>query len=215
MIQYVISYLNQIKRETRYIFVVNRADCRKFHLDNTLRLLTNGNCQIVYQDGDAKGAVCSALLASEYINNDDPLIISNGDQYIEEDLNQVLDKFERKKVDAGLICFDSVHPKWSFVRIEGADQVVETAEKNPISRNAIAGFYYFRKGSDFIHAAMSTISKDSQVNGLYFIAPTYNELVLEGKSVQMHKIDNAQYHSFYSLQKIQEFEKDRPKFNPL
>ena len=53
-------------------------------------------------------------------------------------------------MDGGVIVFDSVHPRWSFVRVDKAGFVIETAEKRPISRLATAGFYYFRRGADFV-----------------------------------------------------------------
>ncbi|HEY9702653.1 MAG TPA: hypothetical protein V6C58_09415, partial [Allocoleopsis sp.] len=85
-------------------------------------------------------------------------------------------------------------------------KVVETAEKKPISRNAIAGFYYFKHGKDFVSAAFKSIEKDANVNGLYFVAPTYNELVLENKHIGVTFIDSSVYHSFYSPAKIAEYE---------
>jgi len=207
MIQYAIDYLRSIKRPTRFIFVIRANDSIRFHLDNTLALLAPTNSIIVRQEGDTKGAVCSCLLAIEHINNEDPLIISNADQFINHNIEEVIDEFEKKKTDGGVICFDSVHPQWSYARLDSNSNVLQTAEKNPISRNAIAGFYYFRQGADFVRAAQDSILNRADVNGLYYIAPTYNELILEGKTIAMHIIDKRCYHSFYSLQKIEEFEK--------
>src|SRR5581483_2467538 len=84
MIEYVFKYLKTIVLPKRYIFIVNHEDCRSFHLDETLRLLADGDeILIVEQHADARGAVCSCLLAVDYINNGEPLIISNGDQFID------------------------------------------------------------------------------------------------------------------------------------
>jgi NDP-sugar pyrophosphorylase family protein len=207
MIEYVISYLSKIRQPKRFIFVINQEDALKYHLDNTLRLLTEEHeCVIIQQTGPAKGAVCSSLLAVEYINNDDPLIITNADQFISGDINAVLLKLTKSEPDAGVICFESVHPKWSYVRLDGEGHVVETAEKNPISRNAIAGLYYYRRGHSFVSSAQRSIMNDVQLNGAYYVAPSMNELILEGKRIDTVRIPTESYHSFYSLQKIKEFE---------
>jgi dTDP-glucose pyrophosphorylase len=205
MIQVIIEKFMTISDKKQFIFVINREDCDKFHIDSVVSLLTNNEAKIVYLSGDTKGAACSVLMGISYINNDDELIIANGDQIIGNDLNNILKDFRLRNLDGGLICFDSVHPKWSYAKLEN-DRVVETAEKKPISRNAIAGFYYFKHGKDFVSAAFKSIEKDANVNGLYFIAPTYNELVLENKNLGVTFIDISDYHSFYSPAKISEYE---------
>lgn len=207
MIEIVLDNLCKIKKGKRFIFIVNPDDCHKYHLDNVLNLLTDNNCIIIKLASETKGAACSSLMAIEHINNQDKLLISNGDQVINKDLNEILDHFEKKNIYAGAVCFDSVHPKWSYVRLDENNKIVETAEKRPISKNAIAGLYYFKHGSDFVTSAMKTIEKDANVNGLYYIAPTLNEMVLENKNLEIFKIQNNQYHSFYSPQKIKEYEK--------
>jgi len=60
---------------------------------------------------------------------------------------------------------------------------------------------------DFIPSAMSMIQKDTSVNGLYYISPTLNEMVLKNKKMMIEKIDNSKYHTFYTPQKIQEYER--------
>ncbi len=207
MIELLIGNFMAINKERKFIFIVNQSDCEKYHLDNTLKLLTDYNCEIIKVSGETKGAACSVLLAVEYINNDNELVISNGDQLIDRDLNEVLEHFEKRKVDAGVICFESVHPKWSYVQLDEDGKIMEMAEKRPISKNAIAGFYYFRQGCDFVNSAMKSIEKGASVNGIYYIAPTFNELILENKHLEIFRIESSQYHSFYSPQKISEYEK--------
>jgi NDP-sugar pyrophosphorylase family protein len=206
MIELLLESFSNIEEEHSFIFIVQQEDCRKYHLDNTLRLLTDGKCDIVVLNHLAQGAACSALMAIDYIDSSNKLVISNGDQIIDGDMNHFLQYMEEKKSDAGAICFESVHPKWSYVRLDEHGSIVETAEKRPISKNAIAGFYYFKHGSDFVKSAMKSIEKDSSVDGLYYIAPTLNEMVLENKRLDVYKIENHRYHSFYSPQKIKEYE---------
>ena len=147
-------------------------------------------------------------MAIEHMDNPDKLVISNGDQVIEEDLNRPLSFFDERRADAGVIAFESVHPKWSYVRLGTDGRVIETAEKRPISKHAIAGFYYFKRGSDFVKSAMQSIEKDASVNGIYFIAPCINEMVLQNKRIEMFPIEDRRYRSFYSPQKIKEYEKE-------
>lgn len=206
LIERVVDCFNRIKQKKYYIFVVNAADCRMYHLDNVLRLITEDNCVIIQLEKHTRGAACSAMMAIERINNNEPLIISNSDHIIDYDLNLVLERFQSRNIDAGTICFESVHPKWSFVRLDENGKIVETAEKRPLSKNAIAGFYYFSKGSDFVTGAMQMIEKDVNVGGCYYVALVMNELVLEGKNLEIFRIPQELYHNFYSPHKIKEYE---------
>ncbi|MGB6329377.1 MAG: glycosyltransferase family 2 protein [Halarcobacter sp.] len=203
MIELVINNFDTIKEKKQFIFIVNSDDCKKYHLDNVLNLLTNDNCKIIQINYDTKGAACSAMMAIEYINNEEPLIIANADQLFDDDLGEVISTFNN--VDGGVISFESIHPRWSYVRVDEHNYIVETAEKRPLSKHAIAGFFYFKEGKDFIDSAMNMIKKDVNVNKLYYISPTFNEMVLNNKKLTVKTIDNDKYHTFYTPQKIKEY----------
>lgn len=206
MIEHVIHNLNQIQCEKNYIFIVHDSDCKKFYLDNVLNLLTEYNCKIVKLRHETKGAACSVMMAVDSVNNDQPLIISNADQLFNVDLQNIITQFE--SADAGVITFNSIHPRWSYVRADNqSNYVIEASEKRPISTHAIAGFYYFKQGQDFIKSAAQMIKKDVNVDGKYYVAPSLNEMILERKNILMHEIDASQYHTFYSPQKIKEYER--------
>lgn len=205
MIEHLIENFNTIKEEKRFIFIVNNEDCKKYHLDNVLNILTNHTCEIIKLDNETKGAACSAMMAVEYIDNNEALIISNADQLFDINLQLVIENL--KNYDAGVITFESIHPRWSYVRLNEKNEVTETAEKRPISKNAIAGFYYFKKGKDFVSSSCNMIKKDASVNGLFYIAPCLNEMILENKIISIYKIDNDKYHTFYTPSKINEYER--------
>jgi len=207
MIQLVLENLKKIKGDVRFLFIINDYDAQKYQVDNVLRMLTDDNCDIVFQKGSTMGAVCSLLLGIKYINNDNPILIVNGDQVIERDLNDILAYFNTVNADGGLVCFDSVHPQWSYARVTDDDRLVETAEKSPISQNAIAGLYYFRYGKDFIESSMTSIEKGRSYDDKFFISLTFNEMILKNKQLFVYRISSDEYHSFYSPKKITEYEK--------
>ena len=204
IIEHVIQNLSSAGANVQFIFVLSSADCRKFHLDSTLNIITDHKCRIVRLDNETKGAACSALMAISHIANDDPLIIANSDQLFDDSLKDLIAGVG--DADAGVLTFESVHPRWSYVRLNEQGLVVETAEKRPISRQAIAGLYYFRHGKDFVEATKRSIQKDSSVNSNFYIAPTLNELILAGKTIRTMKVDAERYHTFYTAQKIKEYE---------
>lgn len=205
MIQLVIDRVATIQESCKFIFIIRNEDALKYHLDNTLRLLSP-ECEVIKLKKDTKGGLCSVLMTIDHIASDDSLLILNGDQVIDEDFDIVLQFWKRNSADAGLITFTSVHPRWSYTRLEDG-QVMQTAEKNPISSHAIAGYYYFAHAATFFGSAFQTIKNDVKLDGNYYISPVINEYVLRNKKVLNYKIDASQYHSFYSPQMLNEFEK--------
>lgn len=206
MVQRLIENLDTIDNVGERVFVVSNEDCKKYHLDDVIRILSADSARVIKLEKQTRGAACSALMAIEHINNDAELVISNADQIIDIDLDEALDSFRRRDLDAGVITFDTVHPRWSYVRLDEQERITETAEKRPLSRHAIAGLFWFRRGADFVDAAMRMIRKDAQVNGAFYIAPVLNELILSDCKLGVFPIDARNYHSFYSPQKIKEFE---------
>lgn len=190
-----------------YIFVFANDDCKKFHLDSSVKILTPAS-QVIKLQNHTAGALCTCLIAVDYVNDELPLIIANSDQIIDIDYREVIRHFDECGAEAGVITFPSIHPRWSYARIVN-DEVVEVAEKKPLSKNAIAGFYYYRHGEDFVRAAKKALLKQNNLDGKYYISASINELILMGKKVSYFEIEKDQYNSFYSPAKIKEYEERR------
>ena len=151
-------------------------------MDSLLNLITP-NCTIVEVDGLTEGAACTALMAKEFINNDNPLFFANSDQFVEWDSNEFMYKMQETNVDGGIVTFESTHPKWSFAKTNDDGYVIEVAEKNPISNMATVGFYYWKLGSDFVKYAENMINKEIRVNNEFYVCPVFNEAINDGKKI--------------------------------
>ena len=63
-----------------------------------------------------------------------------------------------------MVTFRSLHPRYSYMLVDDNGLIVEAAEKRPISRHATAGFYWYRRGADFVQSAQDMIRKDAHVD---------------------------------------------------
>jgi len=180
MIQVVIENLNL---DANYIYVVQKAHREKYNLDTLLNLLTPG-CKIVETDGLTEGAACTALLAKDYIDNDNPLFFANSDQFVEWDSNEFMYKMQETDADGGIVSFTATHPKWSFAKIDENGLVTEVAEKNPISDIATVGYYYWKHGSDFVKYAEQMIEKNIRVNNEFYVCPVFNQAIEDCKQIR-------------------------------
>ena len=180
MIQVVVENLAV---EANYIFVVQKLHREKYNLDSMLSLICPG-CKIVEVDSVTEGAACTVLLAKEFIDNDEPLVIANSDQFIEWNSLEFFYKMSEQNLDAGIVSFKATHPKWSYARVDVNGFVSEVAEKNPISDIATVGVYYWKQGKNFVKYAESMILKDIRVNNEFYVCPVFNEALLDGLKIK-------------------------------
>jgi HAD superfamily hydrolase (TIGR01509 family) len=180
MIQVVIENLNL---DANYIYVVQKNHRKKYNLDTLLNLLTPG-CKIVETNILTEGAACTALLAKDHIDNDNPLFFANSDQFVEWDSNEFMYKMQETDADGGIVTFTATHPKWSFAKIDDNGLVTEVAEKNPISNIATVGYYYWKHGSDFVKYAEQMIEKDIRINNEFYVCPVFNQAIEDKKQIR-------------------------------
>ena len=180
MIQVVVENLAV---DANYIFVVQKSHREKYNLDSMLSLICPG-CKIVEVDSVTEGAACTVLLAKEFIDNDEPLVIANSDQFIEWNSLEFFYKMNEQNLDAGIVSFRATHPKWSYAKVDDSGFVTEVAEKNPISDIATVGVYYWKQGKDFVKYAESMILKDIRVNNEFYVCPVFNEAISDGLKIK-------------------------------
>ena len=206
IIQRVVSNLTNNYNFEKIIYIVNESDCINFNLHSTLNLLTELKPVIIKVFKETKGALCSTLLAIDDINDDQPLVIANADQIFINGIDKSLKYFLTGDFDAACLTFESVHPRWSYVRLNDQGLICEAVEKMPISKNAIAGLYMYKSGSEFIKYSKKCIKRGVTHNELYYISPVFNEYILDGKKVGNIKIENSDFFTLYAPEKIEEYE---------
>ena len=184
MIQVVVENLNI---DARYIYVVQKSHYEKYNLDYLLRLVTP-RCEIVQIEGVTLGAACTTLLAKEFIDNGDSLVIANSDQFVEWNSGETLYSFMADGIDGGIVTFNATHPKWSFAKIDEDGMVIEVAEKRPISNLATVGIYFWKKGADYVKYAEQMIERDIRTNGEFYVCPVFNQAIEDEKKFRIRNI---------------------------
>ena len=186
MIQVVVDNLGL---EANYHFVVQKEHREKYNLDTFLNLISPGECKVIEVDAMTEGAACTALLAKEFIDNDNPLFFANSDQFVEWNTVEFMYNMQETNADGGIVTFKATHPKWSFAKVNDDGLVTEVAEKNPISNNATIGYYYWKHGSDFVKYAEQMIEKDIRVNNEFYVCPVFNEAIQDNKKIRPFEVN--------------------------
>lgn len=185
MIQTVVENLNI---DAHYIFIVQKTHYEQYSLKYLLNLIAPG-CDIVQVEGVTEGAACSTLLAKDYINNGNPLLMANSDQFIEWNSNECMYAFTNDTIDGGILTFEANHPKWSYAKSDDTGFVNEVAEKKVISNAATVGVYYWKHGSDYVKYAEEMIERNIRTNNEFYVCPVFNEAIKDRKKIKTKSIN--------------------------
>lgn len=191
MIELVVANLRP-SAPHRFIFICQRAHDEQHGVGTLLRDLAPG-CEIILIDGVTEGAACTVLLAESLIDNRDPLLIANCDQYVDIDIDAFLDRALEPQADGTIMTMPGDHPKWSYVRRGPSGWVEDVREKEVISNEATVGIYYFQRGAEFVQAAHAMIARNERVNNEFYVAPVYNQLIARGARIGTYDIGNAMF----------------------
>ncbi|MCM3523367.1 hypothetical protein, partial [Curtobacterium sp. P97] len=82
-------------------------------------------------------------------------------------------------------------PKWSFVAKDADGMVTRVVEKEVISDEATVGIYTVARGRDFVRGADGMIAADARVNGEFYVAPVYEQLIAGGARIGTVSIGSA------------------------
>lgn len=189
-------------------FVLKQDDDDRFQLSSVIQQAVKGRpVKIITVPGKTSGALCSALMAlpENDKNKEEEVIISNYDQKFNIQLKLLLGEFRKNQPDFGLVSFDSIHPKWSYVRLDSDNVVCEASEKKPISRHALCGLYYFKSKMTLVSAILNILKTASANQETFYVSEVINQLVLMGKRGEVEKISRNGYINFYEPNIVLEY----------
>ena len=169
------------KREHRFIYLCLQEHIEKYDLIRELRAISPG-CIVVPVDHVTEGAACTVLLAEEYIDSEDPMMIANSDQYVDYPIDAYLEGAE--DADGLVMTMTAQGMNWSYILYNGEGAITLIREKEQISEEATVGIYNFAHGKDFVTYAKQMIEKDLRVKGEFYVAPVYNMLIEDGKTIR-------------------------------
>lgn len=172
------------------IFVIRRDQEDKYGLASKIQSILP-KAKIVFLEKDTKGATETALLAKPILDQNSPVVVLDCDMkfYSKQYFDKLTKSFMTGNPDGILLTFPSKDSRYSYAKTyEG--RVIQTAEKKVISKNAIAGAYYFSTAKVFIDAAEELLSQPI-TNTLkeYYVSLIYNILISEGKIVEIATVD--------------------------
>ena len=216
LIEHSISTLGV---EGKYIFITRKYDNPEHNILLTKRLKEiQPNSIEIQLDKPTRGATETALAAKEYIDNNEPLIITNCDQITDWNANKFNEFISNPNIEGVVVTYPSTNPKNSFAIVED-NKVVKLVEKQPVSDIALIGIHYWREGYMFVETA-EMLLEDFEMEGRpeCYVSETYNYLIRTGANIKNYHITANEYIPLgtpYDLKiyegKVKEFHTEKPK----
>jgi UDP-N-acetylglucosamine diphosphorylase / glucose-1-phosphate thymidylyltransferase / UDP-N-acetylgalactosamine diphosphorylase / glucosamine-1-phosphate N-acetyltransferase / galactosamine-1-phosphate N-acetyltransferase len=184
MLAWALQSLRGLEHE-QHIFIALAAHDREFGVRQLLtELLPNTPWELLLIDDVTEGQLCTVLVAREFINNDEPVLIAPCDTFVVSDIAQSI--AQRTADCTGIISVaDLPGDRWSFARTDEQGRVVEVAEKVRISNHASTGLYFYSQGRELVRIADDMIARQEKTRGEYYVIPVYQHLIAAGKTIEL------------------------------
>lgn len=170
-------------------FIAQAQHLEKYDLDGLCKSL-NIEYTVTTVTAVTEGSACSILLASQYIDNDTPMVSINSDQWLEWNATEFYRALLNPTIDGCISTFyqpDPTDAKWSYSSVDSTTgYVTHVIEKKVISEWATTGAYGWKRGSDYVRYANQMIAKNIRTNGEFYSCPVYNEAIEDGKIIRNH-----------------------------
>jgi dTDP-glucose pyrophosphorylase len=184
-----------------YLFVISKNAYTE-HIKKEIS--DSVNSQFIEIDYLTEGPACSALLFESQIDNDQELIVANCDQIMEWNAESFL--LNVRQYDGAVVTYHETTDKNSYARIDDRGYVVSIKEKQVISNISLNGVHYWKKGRYFVESVKKMIEMDDRApNGEFYVGPTYNYMIQEGKKVGIYHIPNQMHHAVGVPEDLQKY----------
>lgn len=201
MIQAVIDSLGI---DGKLIFIARNSHIDDYNIDKLLKDLYD--CEVISVDHLTEGPACTALLAKEYINNSEPLIITNCDQIMHWDKNSFQTFCKHYPKDGFVVTYYANTTKNSYAKLDKFGNVVEIKEKEIISNVSLNGIHFWKSGRYFIESALAMIAADERApNGEFYVGPSYNKMIEVGYKVGIYHIPNCQHWAIGTEEDLEDY----------
>lgn len=173
---------------------------RKEHIENNLVLIkqiqSQFDARFVPIEKLTEGTACTVLFARRFLPPEESVVIANSDQIVDDCFTQFIQDARARNLDGSILTFTDaeLNPKWSFAKVNDRGLVTEVQEKKAISKYATVGIYYFYRADELIDGIVQMVIENDRTNNEFYICPTYNYLIRNGKKVGIYNIKQPQMH---------------------
>lgn len=164
----------------KLIFIALREHEQHFGVRTILQNWIPVPFELILIDEVTEGQLCTILLASDFFEKNEGVLITASDTFIE---SQIGVELQQNQADGIISVFDLPGDQWSFALPDENGRVIRVTEKERISNYASTGIYYFADARAMQSEAEQMISENERTRGEFYIMPLYNRMIQKGANI--------------------------------
>lgn len=196
-----VKLLRSLPNAKKNIIVALKEDEQKLLKLDKIDQKLSSKTETITIDKQTSGQLTTCMYASNYIKEDDELLISSCDYEVGYNKN----KFERLVKDSSidiiiwctkLSSSQLKNPKaFAYCKTNKDNLVMEVVEKDTISSDPsndplVTGIFWFRQAKDFFDLSKIVLRYNINVNGEHYIGNGLNQLIKKNKIIKIFYVDH-------------------------
>ena len=189
--------LPEVKEDGSNVIYVDR-DFHKTNGTESAILEFFPKARFITVDHLTEGQACTCMLAKEYINNDEPLLIAGCDNGME--INA--EKLYKYADESDVLVFTYRHNEavlanpnaYGWMIVDENDNITGTSIKkaisdNPMEDHAVVATFWFKKGSIFVEATEKMIAENDRINNEFYVDQVAKHVLDLGYKAKVFEIN--------------------------
>ena len=180
------------------IFAIRTEHDKQFHVADRLRSIYGNSISIVEFEALTRGNLETAYLAAKPIDNDDPILFLDSDNYYDgSGFETFVQRFMDSYRDFAAVVYFEPHDrsyKWCFAHTDGYS-VTELREKDKYSLDEggkpMVGVFYFNNKRMFMKVAEDILASGQTVANEFYMSQSISNLISNGVPVYGHEVTNV------------------------
>lgn len=152
-----------------------------------------------------QGAALTVLCAEGVIQDWEAVFVCNSDNIFHPTHLRNFSKSIQPQHSGAILTFRVNGGPWSYARTGYSGDIVEVAEKRPISNLATAGLYYFKTWDIFRKAAYQMVVADDRTKNEFYLCPVYNYIIRNGGIVHNHTMPSDAFISLGTPEDLERY----------
>jgi len=196
----IIRVIKNLPPADKWIFVVRKEHIDNYGIDKLIRSEIQ-NAIIISVEKTTEGQACTCMLAKEYFDKEDELLIAACDNTSIYDKDKFNELKKREDIDSIVWTFTKREmlkknpDSWGWYKLEEDSETIhdisvkKAVSDDPYNDHAVVATFYFKKASYFIDAYNLMVKENYRINNEFYVDSIPRFLKMLGKKSVIFDID--------------------------